>query len=147
MSTWLSTAPREILRLAVSQENVQIIRELVDAFNRRDYAACLDAMDPDIEWHPPPDIPNAAVAIGRDALIANFEDWFGAWEDYRSVAEEILEGADETVVVFTREPARGKGSGIELRYVASLGSFSYAIARSCGNRPTSTAPKRSEPPD
>ena len=107
----------------MSQENVQIIRELSDAFNRRDYTACLDAIDPEVEWHPPPDIPNAAVAIGRDALIANFQDWFGAWEDYRSVPEEILDGADDTVVVFARESARGKGSGIELGSRRIFGVF------------------------
>ena len=107
----------------MSQENVQIIRELNDAFNRRDYAAVLDAIDPEVEWHPPPDIPNAAVAIGREALIANFQDWFGAWEDYRSVPEEILEGADDAVVLCARESARGKGSGIEMRSRRIFGVF------------------------
>jgi ketosteroid isomerase-like protein len=107
----------------VSQENVKIIRQLTDAFNRRDYAAVLDAIDPEVEWHPPPDIPNAAVAFGRDALIANFQDWFGAWEDYRAITEEILEGADDAVVVFSRESARGKGSGIELRSRRIFGVF------------------------
>lgn len=107
----------------MSQANVQIIRELSDAFNRRDYGAVLDAIDPGVEWHPPPDIPNAAVAIGRDALIANFQDWFGAWEDYRSVAEEILEGVDDTVLVFARESARGKDSGIELTSRRVFGVF------------------------
>ena len=95
-------------------DNVQIIRELSDAFNRRDYERCFEIIDPDIEWHPPPDIPNAAVAIGHEALSANFEDWFGAWDDYRSITEEIREGPDDTVVVASRESARGKDSGIEL---------------------------------
>ena len=105
------------------QENVQVIREFIDAFNRRDYRACLEAIDPEVEWHPPPDIPNAAVSIGRDALVANFQDWFGAWEDYRSVTEEILEGADDTVVVSARESARGKGSGIEFGSRRIFGVF------------------------
>ena len=107
----------------MSQENVQIIRVLIDAFNRRDYTAVLDAIDPEVEWHPPPDIPNAAVAIGRDALIANFQDWFGAWEDYRTVPEEILDGSDDTVVMCARESARGKGSGIEMRSRRVFGVF------------------------
>ena len=102
---------------------MQVIREFIDAFNRRDYRACLDAIDPEVEWHPPPDIPNAAVSIGRDALVANFQDWFAAWEDYRSVTEEILEGADGTVVVSARESARGKGSGIEFGSRRIFGVF------------------------
>jgi ketosteroid isomerase-like protein len=99
---------------AVSQQNVEIIRKFMEAFNREDYASCLKAIDPNVEWHPPPDIPNAAVANGRDELIANFQDWLGAWDDYRSVPEEILEGKNDTILVSARESGRGKDSGIEV---------------------------------
>ena len=99
----------------MSQENVETIREFLEAFNREDYAACLKAIDPDVEWHPPPDIPNAAIANGRDALVASFQDWLGAWDDYRAVPEEIFEGSADTVVVFAQESGRGKDSGIEVR--------------------------------
>ena len=64
----------------MSEQNVQIIREFLEAFNRRDNAAVLEAIDPDVEWHPPPDIPNAPIANGRDALTAQWRDWLGAWE-------------------------------------------------------------------
>lgn len=99
----------------MSPQNVEIIREFLEAFNREDYAACLEAIDPDVEWHPPPDIPNAAIANGRDALIANFQDWLGAWDDYRSIPEAIFDGSADTVLVFAQESARGKDSGIEVR--------------------------------
>lgn len=99
----------------MSYGNVEIIREFLEAFNRRDSAACLDAIDPDVEWHPPPDIPYAAVATGRDAMIANWRDWLGAWDDYRFVPEEILEGSEGTVLVFAQESGRGKDSGVEVR--------------------------------
>lgn len=98
----------------MSQQNVELVRKFMEAFNREDYAACLKVIDPDVEWYPPPDIPNAAVAQGRDALIANFQDWLGAWDEYRSVPEEILEGKNDTVLVFARESGRGKDSGIEV---------------------------------
>ncbi len=64
---------------------------------------------------PPPDIPNAAVAHGRDALIATWRDWLGAWDDYRAAPEEILEGRAETVAVIALESGRGKESGIEVQ--------------------------------
>lgn len=101
--------------MCMSQQNVEIIREFLEAFNRRDSAACRDAIDPDVEWHPPPDIPAASVATDRDALIAQWRDWLGAWDDYRFVPEEILEGSGETVLVFGRESGRGKDSRIEVR--------------------------------
>ena len=99
----------------MGQPNVEIIRGFLDAFNRRDTAACLDAIDPDVEWHPPPDLPNAAVAIGRDALTAQWRDWLGAWDDYRFVPEELMEGAAGAVVVIGHESGRGKDSGIDIR--------------------------------
>jgi ketosteroid isomerase-like protein len=34
----------------MSQENVEIVRRCCEAFNRGDYEAALDALDPDIEW-------------------------------------------------------------------------------------------------
>jgi ketosteroid isomerase-like protein len=64
---------------------------------------------------PSPDIPNATVANGRDAVIAKFQDWLGAWDDYRAIPEEIREVSDDTVLVFAEEFARGKDSSIEVR--------------------------------
>ncbi len=95
-------------------ENAEVVREFLEAFNRKDYAACLEAIDPSVEWHPPPDLPAAAVASGREALIESFQDWLGAWDDYRSIPEEIIEGTGDTVVVCTLESGRGKDSGLEV---------------------------------
>lgn len=39
----------------------------------------------------------------------------GAWDYYRAVPEEILEGRDDTVLVSALESGRGEGSGIEIR--------------------------------
>ena len=99
----------------MSQENVEAVEGFLEAFNREDYAACLDMIDPDVAWHPPPDIPDAAVVHGRDALIENFQDWLGAWDDYRTIPEEVLEGAGNTVLVDALESGRGKDSGIHVQ--------------------------------
>ena len=98
----------------MSQDNVEIVRGFLEAFNDEAYALCLETIDPDVEWHPPPDIPNAVVARGQDALIANFQDWLGAWDDYRAVPEEILEGAGDTVLVSALESGQGRGSGVDV---------------------------------
>ena len=36
----------------MSQENVEIVRRVSDAYNRRDVGAMLDELHPEIEWHP-----------------------------------------------------------------------------------------------
>ncbi|MGH2956384.1 MAG: nuclear transport factor 2 family protein [Solirubrobacterales bacterium] len=113
----------------MSEENVEVVRRNLEAFNSGDYQACLETIDPDVEWHPPPDIPNAEVARGRKELIANFQDWLGAWDEYRSVPEEIREGRDNTVLVTSLETARGKGSGIEVRSRRVTGVFTVRSGR------------------
>ena len=34
----------------MSQENVELVRELLEAFRRRDHERAFDFYDPDIEW-------------------------------------------------------------------------------------------------
>ena len=113
----------------MSQHNAEIIREFLAAFNREDYAACLDAIDPDVEWHPPPDLPNAAIANSRDALIATFQDWLGAWAGYRVVPEEIFEAGDDTVLVSAQESAHGKDSGVEVHSRRIVGLYHLRAGR------------------
>jgi hypothetical protein len=36
----------------MSQENVEIVRRVSDAYNRGDVGAMLDELHPEIEWHP-----------------------------------------------------------------------------------------------
>ena len=36
----------------MSQENVEIVRRVSDAYNRRDVEAMLDELHPEVEWHP-----------------------------------------------------------------------------------------------
>jgi hypothetical protein len=44
----------------MSQENVEIGRQLADAVNRRDKAASLALCDPELEWVPPANWPENA---------------------------------------------------------------------------------------
>ena len=98
----------------MSQESVTAVREFVDAAGRRDYEVALAGIHPDVEWHPPPDIPNAEVACGRDNFVAHWRDWYEAWESYRFTADEIREAPGEMVVVSGVEVARGRDSGIDV---------------------------------
>ena len=55
--------------------NVQLMRNLYDAFGRGDIAAVLGAMDPDMEWREAegnPYQPSGAPWRGPDAIMQNF---------------------------------------------------------------------------
>ena len=99
----------------MSQESVTAVKGFIDATGRGDYEVALAAIHPDVEWHPPPDIPNAEVARGRDEFVALWRDWYGAWDSYRFTPEEIREAPGETVIVTGVEVARGRDSGIDVR--------------------------------
>jgi len=42
----------------MSQENVEIVRRTLDAFNRRDFDAWLEGFDRDVVWYAFPDEPD-----------------------------------------------------------------------------------------
>jgi ketosteroid isomerase-like protein len=99
----------------MSQENVELVRTLLSAYDRADYEAALEALDPDIEWHVPPGISiGREVYRGRDEVQKGFAEWLGAWDTYRFEPEEVIDRGDH-VVVGGMQTGRGRGSGVEVR--------------------------------
>ena len=41
----------------MSQENVEVLRRGIDAFSRAAWEESVKLMDPDVEWHDAPDLP------------------------------------------------------------------------------------------
>jgi ketosteroid isomerase-like protein len=97
----------------VSKENVEVVREMVDAFNRGDFQTSLALLDDEVEWHDPPGVPGAGVHRGPEAVRSWLARWLGAWESYTVSVEEIIDAGDQVVVVH-HERARGKESGVEV---------------------------------
>jgi ketosteroid isomerase-like protein len=97
----------------MSQENVEVIRGMLDAFERGDFEASLGFLDENIEWHDPPDVPGAAVHRGPKEVRGFFARWLGAWESYSAGTEELIDAGDQVVAVH-HERGRGKESGVEV---------------------------------
>ena len=97
----------------MSEENVNIMRQGYDAFNRGDIDAVMDIMDPEIEWQEPDveGLPDRGTHHGSQA-VAN--DVFGSvaehWDEFQVVAEEFLDAGDR-VIVLGYFRARGKATG------------------------------------
>jgi ketosteroid isomerase-like protein len=96
----------------MSQENVEIVRGVFDAFRHEpDAEAIIAALDPAIVWQVRSDLPDAQTYMGHEG----FRRLFGAFEEvlddswYQPV--ELLE-ADDQVVVPLRWGGRGKASGV-----------------------------------
>jgi ketosteroid isomerase-like protein len=99
----------------MSQENVEMVRTLLSAFDHADYGAALEALDSEIEWQVPPGIAiGREVYRGRDEVQRGFAEWLAAWETHRFEPEEMFEHGDH-VVVGGMQIGRGRGSGVEVR--------------------------------
>ena len=97
----------------MSQDNVKVVRAMVDAFDRGDFETCLAALDEDVSWQDPPDMPGGGLNHGRDEVARSFVRWLPAWENFRGEIEELLDAGDDVVAV-TRMRGRGRASGIEV---------------------------------
>jgi ketosteroid isomerase-like protein len=99
----------------MSEGNLKVVRTLFRAFDRADYEAALEALDPEIEWQAPPGIViGQEVYRGRDEVWRGFAEWLAAWDTHRFELEEMLDHGDH-VVVGGMQIGRGRGSGVEVR--------------------------------
>jgi ketosteroid isomerase-like protein len=100
----------------MSQENVEIVRSILDAFNRRDWDAAFRDQRPDVELTTPPRGPNAGTYRGREKIQGFWEEMFTAFEAWTSEPEELIESGDQVVVVAkTRMRPSGSSAEIERR--------------------------------
>jgi ketosteroid isomerase-like protein len=102
----------------MSQENVERMREGIDAMNRRDIDAVLVGMDPDVRFeHRLADLQGTFVGIdGVRSWFADLVETFDAWhiecDDIRDVGDRVL--ALGTI------HARGRESGVETEFPLSV---------------------------
>ena len=97
----------------MSQENVEIVRRMYDAWEQGDFEAALSYFDPDVEWSEPPDNPGARTWHGHDGVRGALTTWMGAWDDFRYECRELIDCGDDRVLLAAWQTGRGKGSGVQ----------------------------------
>jgi ketosteroid isomerase-like protein len=103
----------------MSQENVEIVRAVIEAHDRGDFDAVFAAYDPGIEWSieatmaPVGDF--EPVYHGHDGVRAFWRQWFAAWETVSFEYEEFID-AGERVISILSQRMRGRRSGVELEW-------------------------------
>src|SRR5687768_13166032 len=99
----------------MSQENVEMFKRAIDAYNRKDIDALLERLDPEVEWHGA-----LQTMFGREATRYRGHDGVRQWVrdidealgDIRLELPEIRDLGDRAVAI-GRLRARGKASGAE----------------------------------
>jgi uncharacterized protein len=98
---------------AEESANVAVVREFVEAFNRRDIDFMTARLDPEIELSEWPTAPGAGTYRGHDGVRRAFDSWFEAWAWMQVEIVDVVEADDRTMVTL-RQRAKGKGSEVEV---------------------------------
>jgi ketosteroid isomerase-like protein len=98
----------------MSQENVDWVREAVEAINRGDLEATLDRSHPDIEWQTLDAFPDAGTYRGREEVRSFFEAWLETFKGFRLHLERCVPLDEHRVLGVLRVSGEGAGSGVEV---------------------------------
>jgi ketosteroid isomerase-like protein len=91
---------------------VELVRQLWDAFQRRDAAWMVARCTEDLVIVQPVDIPDTRTYTGPAAVAEMLGDWPMEWEDFRAEPAEISELTDDIVLSVSRNRGRGRTSGV-----------------------------------
>jgi uncharacterized protein len=102
----------------MSQSAADVVRGIYDAFARGDVPAILAALDENIDWRVPANLPHGGDCRGRDGVGRFFQGIGENWDGLVVDIEDILSG-DERVVVLARLHGKLRATGEETGYTAA----------------------------
>ena len=100
----------------MSEQNVQIVRDLLEGFARREHERAFEVYDPDIEWDASQQgmiVDALRVYRGHDGVRAYWREWLSAWKDIEFEVEDVRDAGDDVVALIRNQRQWGRHSGIE----------------------------------
>ena len=98
----------------MSQEDVEIVRKGIEAWNRRDAELWLSYANPEIEWMPAgPAAVEGTLYRGYEEVASGFASVWETWEEFRFEESEVRD-LGESVLWLGRVKMRGRASHVEL---------------------------------
>src|SRR5688572_12628270 len=101
----------------MSEENVELVRRLLDMFANRDHEGVFAFYDPEIEWDAThlraaglDDL--GGVYHGHDGVRTYWRRWLQAWSDLEFQVQDVLDAGDEIVALIRNQRQWGRRSGI-----------------------------------
>lgn len=95
----------------MSRENVEVVKQLIDAFNRRDVVAFAETTTPDFEWITSMAAVEGEIFWGREGIETYFGRMKDAWEEFITIAEDYRDVGGR-VLLLGRLEGRGLASGV-----------------------------------
>jgi ketosteroid isomerase-like protein len=102
----------------MSQENVELVRRLLDMFANRDHEAVFAFYALDIEWDATaaPDFGAvddlSGLYRGHEGVRAYWRRWLQAWKDIQFEVDDVLDAGDQVVALIRNQRQWGRESGI-----------------------------------
>jgi ketosteroid isomerase-like protein len=94
----------------MSQENVEVVRQLFAALGREDFPAALQLFDSDVEWS----TTEGGDYRGIEGVTNSYVEWMEPWQEHNIEPEEFIESGDDQVLATIHLTARGEHSGMEI---------------------------------
>jgi ketosteroid isomerase-like protein len=98
----------------MSQENVEVVRRIYDAWIAGDYETVVSAYDAEIRLNPDPEASWVGIDedyLGHEGVRRYLRAVYEAFEDYRPEIEQIIDVGEGRVLTLAVEHGRGRGSG------------------------------------
>ncbi len=107
----------------MSQENVEVVRQVIESNRSDDIEARIEAVlalwDPSCEYTRVTDAIDPQIYRGHDGIRRYLSDMADSWAKWRSEVEDVFEVPPDTVVATIRSRLTGKESGVPVE--AQLG--------------------------
>jgi ketosteroid isomerase-like protein len=97
----------------MSQENVEIVRRLIEALNRNEQDRVSGILDPEVVIDATRRLVNPKTYTGMQGYGRMVADREEVWDEFRMEPDDVLDAGDRVVAV-GRWVGKGKGSGIEV---------------------------------
>jgi ketosteroid isomerase-like protein len=97
----------------MSSENVDIVRRAYAAWNEGRPETVIDLLDPQIEWHLPPNLPESGTWHGPDEIVRGLRGLSESWDELQAEVQEVLDAGDR-VVALIRFQGRAAITGLDL---------------------------------
>jgi ketosteroid isomerase-like protein len=98
----------------MSKENVEIVRDVINAFNRADLESPARHFAPDVSWHDQRELPGARIHHGLDGVGRHLRSAMEDLDDYHAEVKAIRDVGDR-VMIRALVSARGRLSGAPVK--------------------------------
>lgn len=99
-----------------SGQKLELMRRLLDVFTRRDRVAWFDLCDPEVEWFPPAEWPEAGPIRGAAAVWDFIVTLDEPWEEGAYEIAEVIDPGGERFAGLLNRTVRGRSSGVAAEF-------------------------------